>query len=125
MDPFEQSHTIAVDFEVYGLGYLDRHKAACFEMIMGSRHDSQWQTVAKLVRPGDRLTLVWRPDWLSNAYSQKASYDGSVGDCPSYHGLHVDTLYLQVIRKHTTAYMFLIDVSVCPDNSARMIRNVS
>ena len=65
-------------------------------------------TLVKLLRAGDTVSLYWYPDAGTNDYVRQA-------------GLHVDYLYLDVMRGKTQ-YRYLADVSVCPDNSARMCK---
>ena len=64
-------------------------------------------TLAALVRTGDRLTLRWIAGG-GNEYEKRAQ-------------LYRDSLSVEV-RRGTKTLVFLIDVSVCPDNTARMIR---
>lgn len=59
-----------------------------------------------LLKPGDNISLQFYPNALTNATMVKAN-------------LYGDGLYLHVTRgkKH---FSFLINTSVCPENSARM-----
>jgi hypothetical protein len=87
-------------------------KPAAFHMIHDSDHSLTWQTIVKLLRPGDEITLRWRAG-NNNGYLREA-------------GLHADDLHLRVRRGDTAREMeFLIARSVCQDNSARMVKRYS
>lgn len=73
-------------------------------------HSRQWGTVAELLKPGDHIILHWGRDYHTNENTRKAD-------------LHADRLELQVVRRDRRKYSFLIEVQICPDNTARMIRN--
>lgn len=62
---------------------------------ISAQHDETWQTVAKLLRPGDELCLDW---WIGN-------------DSPLLReaGLTHDMLYLLVRRKEKRMYFYLAD----------------
>jgi hypothetical protein len=81
-----------------------------FALIQSAQFNDEWKTVAKSLRAGDILAMEWRAN--ANQYTQDA-------------GLNLDELVLHVFRGenhrlHAGTYMLV--VSVCPDNSARMIR---
>jgi hypothetical protein len=79
-----------------------------FEMIHVAQYEECWKTIASLLREGDALTLLWK----RNAWNT-----GNLTDV----NLHGDGLDLQIDRGKTRL-TFHIRMSVCPDNTARMIR---
>jgi len=83
-------------------------RAQCFAMVVAPRLSRVWQTVATLVKPGDRLTLAWTAD-NNNAVIREA-------------GLHADSVSVLVSRGARTRYEFVVCNQITPDNSARMIR---
>lgn len=92
--------------------------AICFEMIMSAEYCEVWQTVVAFLKPGDVLRLNWYADAMTSGYVKESvtTVEGSRG-C----NLHADALYLRVQRGEKR-FAFLLDVSVCPSNTARMIR---
>lgn len=80
-----------------------------FEMF-GNYDDSAWRTIATLLKVGDVLTLEWSRDAASHETMRQL-------------GLHGDRLRLLVIRGKARMW-FELATSICPDNTARMIRDV-
>jgi hypothetical protein len=80
-----------------------------FEMF-GNYEDSAWRTIASLLKVGDVLTLEWSRDAASHETMRKL-------------GLHGDRLRLLVVRGKARLW-FELATSICPDNTARMIRDV-
>lgn len=77
-------------------------------VYLGSiKFDAQWQTVVSFLKENDELWLRWTAD-AGNGYVKDAN-------------LHYDTLHLTV--KRSKQFEFHIYDSVCPDNSARMLRD--
>lgn len=117
-DGNDRSREMEADSDIAGYGDDDglewsasigNAKPAAFHMIHNSDHSLTWQTIVKLLRPGDEITLRWRAG-NNNGYLREA-------------GLHADDLYLRVRRGDTAREMeFLIARSVCRDNSARMVK---
>jgi len=95
-----------------------------------------WATIASLLKVNDILWLEWRCDSHSNAYCRGAKADhtflGYEGKPlwreDEWRGLHGDSLELVIERPAKRAggrpkmLRFLLYVSICPDNSARMIQ---
>lgn len=79
-----------------------------FAMIHTAQHVPVWQTVASSLRAGDRVHLSFGADRFSNEYSRRAL-------------VHTDALTLLVQRRHVSLE-YLVQVSTCRDNSARMCR---
>tara|TARA_R110002020_G_scaffold35671_16_gene107469 strand:+ start:732 stop:1238 length:507 start_codon:yes stop_codon:yes gene_type:complete len=114
-DETEREHTIAC--EAYGTVYgntdagenttFQRSHRRAFSLQYNYIHTATtFGTFAALARAGDEIDLKWCGGG-GNQYEKKA-------------GLHRDSLTIEVKRgKHR--YAFLIDVSVCLDNSARMV----
>lgn len=73
------------------------------------------QALCTLIKTGDKIELDWSADGRCNQYAAKA-------------GLHVDTLRLRIMRYRKASDSFEqyvelhMDQSICPDNTARMIR---
>lgn len=100
------------------------------------RQSAEWMTIASLLRVGDRLSLEFQMDWHSNGYTQAARGNGyeAIGSgmfrtAPNpefnatllFEGLHVDTVVLWVER-NKRRLCFHLDTSICPENSARMVK---
>lgn len=90
-----------------GWSSSDARPLFCFYMIHSAQFSQSWRTVARLLRVGDRLALQWVAD-----NNTETLIDA---------GLHNDQLHLYVHRAGDRL-VFPIATSVCPDNSARMIR---
>jgi hypothetical protein len=119
----ERRHEIEVDGHVdhfrgdgeYALPYdtIEHiHKfASCFDMIHSSQYSDEWQTIVSILRPGDVISLVWQGadnnGYLNNAQGQR---------------LYPDKLYLKVKRDGKRDMSFYLTDSICPNNTARMIR---
>lgn len=109
-DPYPQDdlqYKIGVYSKVtdYG-GCRDRTKLTAYAHIPTYRETLQ--TVLHFLRAGDTLTLGWIRDNHSD-YTREA-------------GIHHDQFYLNVSRGKKN-YSFLLDVSITPNNSARMVRD--
>lgn len=88
----------------------DRHAAACFAMIHSSQYSEEWQTLVSCLKPGDVLSMRWvAAD--NNGYLKSAAGEK----------LYHDRLYVKV-KRDTRRLSFHVDDSVCPNNSARMVR---
>lgn len=90
-----------------GWGSADAPHLSCFYMIGSAQFNECWPTIPRVLKVGDRLALHWVAD----------NNTGSITDA----GLHNDQLRLYVHRTGGRL-VFPIAASVCPDNSARMIR---
>lgn len=90
----------------------DSTRGDCFAMT-GIYHDqfTGVSSILKTLRVGDELTFRFYPDGHSNQYTKDA-------------GLHADILYLDVRRNDKRVARWEFETSICPDNSARMCRNV-
>jgi hypothetical protein len=82
--------------------------AAAFAMIHSASVSDRWKTIVRLLRAGDRVTLSWVAN-NNNGYVKEA-------------GLYRDELRMRIDRDKSEPLVFLVEVSVCPDNSARMVR---
>lgn len=119
--PFEENrkhYEIAVEdsVHIHGKGWdcLRNDNAECFAMRHGSNYSDEWQTVVSCLKPGDVVSLRWVGN-DNNGYLDKAQSDGR--------SLHHDRLYLCVKREGKRNMVFHIEDSICPNNSARMIRS--
>lgn len=88
-----------------------------FASIYSCSYDHVWTTIKGLIRKGDHILLKWDPNSHQSEYCKKAVSNNGFGN---YTGLNVDVLYF-VISRGQKKMTFMIDVSVCPSNSARMI----
>lgn len=96
------------EFPVKGGFPYSKTARACFAMIYTTRFNEEWQTIAGCLKVGDELRLHWRAD--SNQYLRDA-------------GLHFDELLLHV-KRGSKVLVFSVATSICPDNTARMIRGL-
>jgi hypothetical protein len=81
-----------------------------FESISSAQWSEEWKTIVSLLRVGDKLTLHWqRGAWTTESMSNAS---------PRFYG---DNLSLIVERAKATLE-FHVRMSVCENNSARMIR---
>ena len=106
-DEPETETRIEVEFSV------DR-KGECFSYIQAALHHEGLRTVLSSLKPGETLWPDFRPNYGTNGYAKEA-------------GLHVDELWLVVTPKDGNLNKrrhYLVNVSVCPDNSARMCPGV-
>lgn len=95
-----------------------------FMSCSSCRYDYVWPTIVSLLRVGDKFSVAFREDWLSNGYVRAAQgprKDHKTGDNLIYDGLHADCCDL-VIERKGRRLVFRLDVSIAPDNTARMIR---
>ncbi len=81
--------------------------ASAFHYIQTAQYSNTWQTIARLLRAGDAIHIVWTAD----------NNNGYVTDA----GLHVDRVEIAVARAKQNLY-FHIGTSVTAANSARMIK---
>lgn len=89
-------------------GGADSNPAA-FHMEHSGQYSPTWQTIARAIHSGDRIRLTWTAD-NNNETFRLAS-------------LHADELHLIIMRADAKPHAtFLVDHSVTPDNSARMIQ---
>lgn len=85
----------------------DTTHAQCRHDVRSAGSNDEWRTVARLLRPGDRVELRWK---AGNDYPL-------ITDA----GLHRDELRM-VLHRATNSPVFLIDAVVCADDTASMIR---
>lgn len=114
--PFEtdQEYILSAKVEIEthrGKTALEAGAAECFAHV-GIYHEqaSHVSSVLKTLRVGDDVTFAFHPDGHGNGYVAAA-------------GLHADVLYLDV-RREGKRTRWEIEISVCPNNSARMCRGV-
>lgn len=101
----------------------------CFAMEYSSAYSIEWRTIVGCLKVGDEVTLHWWADGYRSGYVERArvTEHSSEGGSPGLGmTLHADALYLKVRRQtrggKTVRLGFLVTVSICPDNTARMIR---
>jgi hypothetical protein len=81
-------------------------------------YDNVWRTVAGLLKAGDALSVRFVADGRASGYLQNAEVVRGHG---AGSALYADALYLDV-QRGARKLTFLLQVSVCPDNTARMVR---
>jgi hypothetical protein len=83
----------------------------CFSMIHASQLDPNWLSITSTLRVGDKLSLVWNRGGHTTQHLESAGFAG-------------DSLELQIKRKDSIKYQFIIAVEVGKANStSRMIRD--
>jgi hypothetical protein len=117
-DPFARdvSHVIACPYRLreYTSGDdkipYNSEEWSGFESISSAQWSEEWKTVVSLLRVGDRLTLHWqRGAWTTESMANAS---------PKFYG---DSLSIIVERAKATLE-FHVRMSVCENNSARMVR---
>lgn len=98
---------------------VDVTNAHCFAMAYG--WCEEWATIAAFVKVGDELRLNWYADGAGNQYTEGATV--APGKHESGAEIHPDKLTLR-IQRGEKRFAFLVAVSICPANTARMIRRV-
>lgn len=93
--------------------YDDRKPTGCFEMVY-CYESSYFRPVLLLVKPGDELRLCWSAN-NANGYMRRCS-------TPEDGRVYRDDLSVVIKRGGKVLCHVLVDVSLCPNNSARMIR---
>lgn len=118
----EVCYDVAVESEFFNTRGA---KPNSFAMFLSAKYSDIWRTVVRNLKKGDKLALVWCADHFTNGYldSARVGPTDRKGDphCGAGMILHADALYLKVVRGNLRL-QFLLDVSVCVDNTARMIR---
>ena len=72
--------------------------------------DGLWQTITRLLKVGDDITLLWERGSLTTRTMKAA-------------GFHGDALYL-LVKRGNKRFRFLLDTSCGVENEARMVRRV-
>jgi hypothetical protein len=115
----ERHYEIQVATRVASFINNDSEPRVCFAMIHSSQYEDVWRTTVSMLRPGDELELNWKEDACCNGYMKESS--GSASDSGPFEVLHGDVLELRV-KRGKRELTFYVDHSICPDNTARMIR---
>jgi hypothetical protein len=127
-DSSQQSCSVAVSSYVRGkhgdgmAATMDNSR--CVAVIASAQYTDVWRTVVELVKPGDVISLSWGADIESNGYVRRSTVTER---CPESNDsgmgqrLHADSLTICVKRGNKNLH-FLMDVCICPDNTARMVR---
>lgn len=87
---------------------VDPKKAQGFWMASSAKFNATWRTIAFLLRPGDEVTVSFVGNANSNELTREAN-------------LHADKVELHV-KRGDNRLVFMVDVSVCRNNSARMVK---
>lgn len=99
--------------------FIEIDNVSCFESLHCSKYSEEWQTIVAFLRIGDEITLHWYADGFKNGYVEHAKMES--GHCEGMKP-HADALYFK-IKRGEKRFSFLVAVSFCPDNTARMIRH--
>lgn len=117
----EFSFEVASQVQMYGRdeAYSPDARPRCFALV--HRFEDHWHTVADSLRPGDVLTLRWLGN-VGNDYEKQ-----SVTHLEGHQGrrLYRDELKLSARRgegKRARWLVWRVETSVCPDNTARMVK---
>jgi hypothetical protein len=118
-NPWETERQHCIPVRAYGA-------KEAFESWHYANNDLRWKTIVRSLCVGDMLRLHWYADAAQNQNLCAARADGSCEGI-RYTVLHGDILYLQVDREgkdgaHVRYAEHFIHLSICPYNSARMIR---
>lgn len=93
----------------WSMGNADQFNA--YYHLHFPQSDNAWQTIVRHLKPGKTLRLLWSASNNSQVLDQA--------------GLHLDTLFLMVSDKENdrdSIDLYSVGVSVCANNTARMIR---
>ena len=88
-------------YSTSGEGYTAYH----FESSLS--YKETWQTIISLLREGMSIRLIWGEN--GNGYYQQS-------------GLYLDQLHIELSKPDGKTLTFLFAVSICPNNTARMIK---
>jgi len=109
-DPFDSERKYAVpvkyNVETYGKNIKIRK---AFHWLAWAKGNAVWQTITKLLRAGDEITLNWCKGWGDNELLKDA-------------GLTEDALYLHIRRKGQVKYSFLIGTQTGRKKDGGMIQ---
>lgn len=104
--PTESRHVIPVESSVRRFTRGEGNAYTAFCMISSAQYSPAWTTIAALLRAGDVLSLAW--------------YRGNNSPVITDAGLVRDELRLCVKRGDKQRFVFIVEVSVGQDNTARM-----
>ncbi len=116
-DPYAQDVDLRVTAAVVLEGYrareaFERGTVRCFTSFTNyGAVTSPVNSILRTLRAGDQLVFRFYADAEGNGYSAAAH-------------LHADALYLDVYRKGHRHATWLLDVSICAENSTRMCQGV-
>lgn len=139
-DIWEKEKTIEVPAVSTVRGYGTCHERiqvspdtiSCFDMAHSAQYDEELQTILSLLRVGDEIEMVWVAGG-GNGYVKRArvtekEYDTDGKETPYQPGLgemlYHDKLYIRIRRNDKPKYFFHYADSICPNNTARMIRGL-
>jgi hypothetical protein len=112
------SFEVGWDDRQSGIPYR-RASSFLFYNSRGTRRNHDLATFLAFLKPGDVIRPVFFPNTNRNGYMERAT-TGNDG------ALFCDLLRVFINRtregKPTEYYSFLLDIGLCPDNSARMVR---
>lgn len=122
--PFDDTRYILVDsyLDVYPHDYAPKARAC--EVLLYSHHSEEWQTIAKMLKPGDIIRLEWVSNQPNNSGINSCYGQAAVCTLKGYEGqaLHFDDLGLKIIRNDKVYAAFNVKYSITPNNSASMIK---
>jgi hypothetical protein len=101
--------------------HLSPENTTAHDSILTAQMSEEWQTIVSLLKPDDKITLNWWAAGASNGYLQRSEVKEGHGMGEK---LYADILTMRIHRGEiTNKLVFRINESICPDNTARMIRH--
>lgn len=83
--------------------------ATAFDMVHSARYAPEWRSIVSLLRPGHRFGILFTADNNTDTVREA--------------GLHIDMLSVHIgMPKQNRVLSFLLSVSTCKDNTARMVK---
>ena len=124
--PWHEETTIGIscDSSVFEHWEKTRWEGAysCFSMIHCPKYSEEWQTIVSFLREGDSLQLRWIGCDNNGYLTRSMVTDRDEQSSPGLgEKLYHDKLYLKIVRGKKS-FSFYLDDSICPDNSARMVK---
>lgn len=115
--------------EISKLLYGARDDFRAITRVQPNRHGIFATVVHHILKPGDLISLDWRPGYHDNGYVEHATADWKsksdhYRNCYSEGSLHVDSCFLIIQRPTKKVYTqmgFEVSINACCGNSARMI----
>ena len=116
---FKLYHRMPAGVRFYDHGSPDRKPTKCNASMSYCQLGGEWSVIAKFLKVDDELMVEFLNNENQYTEQSQTNLDGYQGQ-----KLYKDECKLHIYRMERgqrRVYTFLIEVSVCPDNSARMI----
>jgi len=129
-----QTHLIECDsrFEIYvdkpnykyQVSTMDKPKR-CYDSISHPKSDNHWESIRPLIRENDSIILQWHSNSEGYLRGSTTTIESDNGGYIAYkERLFYDKLSIIIAKPNGKRLEFWISFSICPDNSARMIKGV-